>query len=59
MTQRIKRIAFTFGVITVREPALARQLFYKGRLSNEIPDDFYQPVADLYLRHNIKAKAPA
>lgn len=59
MAQRIKRIAFTFGVITVREPALARQLFYKGRLSSEIPDDFYQPVADLYLRYNIKAKASA
>lgn len=59
MAQRIKRIAFTFGVITVREPLLARQLFYKGRLSSEIPDDFYQPVADLYLLHHIKAKAPA
>jgi flagellar biosynthesis protein FlhB len=59
MAQRIKRIAFTFGVITVREPKLARQLFYKGRLSSEIPDDLYQPVADLYLRYNIKAKGSA
>ena len=59
MAQRIKRIGFTFGVITVREPLLARQLFRKGQLASEIPDMFYQPVADLYLRHDIKTKVAA
>jgi flagellar biosynthesis protein FlhB len=59
MAQRIKRIGFTFGVVTVREPLLARQLFFKGQLATEIPDSFYQPVADLYLRHNIKARVAA
>jgi flagellar biosynthesis protein FlhB len=59
MAQRIKRIGFTFGVVTVREPLLARQLFLKGQLASEIPDIFYQPVADLYLRHNIKTKVAA
>jgi flagellar biosynthesis protein FlhB len=57
LAQRIKRVAFTYRVLTVREPLLARKLFYGARLDAEIPESLFQPVADLYLRYNLTRKA--
>lgn len=52
MAQRIKRIGFTYGVLTIRDPSLARSLYRHGRLGSDIPASLYEPVADLYRRHN-------
>ena len=46
---RLKRLAFLHGVIIIQQPALARALYFKGQLNEEVPDYLYQPVADLYL----------
>lgn len=59
MAQRIKRLGFVYGVLIVHEPALARGLFRAGRTSAEIPSEFYQSIADLYLRFDIVSKKAA
>jgi flagellar biosynthetic protein FlhB len=51
---RLRRLAFLHGVIIIQQPALARALYFKGQLNEEIPDFLYQPVADLYL--NLRAR---
>ena len=47
--QRLRRLAFFNNVIILQQPALARALYFKGQLNEEIPDFLYQSVADLYL----------
>lgn len=47
--QRLKRLAFVYGVVIVQEPTLARALYRSCEIDREIPDAFYKPVADLYL----------
>jgi flagellar biosynthesis protein FlhB len=49
LAQRIKRVAFMYNVVIVERPELARHLFRRGRLTQEIPEDLFQPVADIYL----------
>jgi flagellar biosynthesis protein FlhB len=46
---RLKRMAFLHGVTIVQHPVLARALYAHGQLNAEIPDSFYQSVADVYL----------
>lgn len=46
---RLKRIAFIYGVITVENKTLARDLFRYGVLNQEIPDQLYGQVAELYI----------
>lgn len=47
--QRLKRLAFLYGVVIVENPPLARALYQSARLDRDIPDAFFQPVADLYI----------
>ena len=56
MAQRIRRVGFTYGVLTVSDPPLARALHSAGRIGGEIPPEVYQAVADLYLRYQIGKK---
>jgi flagellar biosynthesis protein FlhB len=56
MAQRIKRLGFVYGVVTVRAPELARALFHSGKVLGEVPDDHYQQVADLYLKFDLVKK---
>jgi flagellar biosynthetic protein FlhB len=55
---RLRRLAFLHGVIIVREPGLARALYFKGQLNEEIPEFLFQPVADLYLDLRVRQRAP-
>ena len=55
---RLRRLAFLHGVIIVREPTLARALYFGGRLNEEIPEALFQPVADLYLDLRARQRGP-
>ena len=59
LAQRIKRIGFTYGVVTIAHPVLARALYRHGRLAADIPSSLYEPVADIYRRHNLGKKVTA
>lgn len=59
MARRIKRVGFIYGVIAISDPALARALFRAGRIGGEIPQQFYQPVAELYRKYRIGKKLAA
>jgi flagellar biosynthesis protein FlhB len=59
LAQRIKRVAFTYNVIIVQKPELARALFRRGRLTQEIPEDLFQSVADIYLEIERNRKVAA
>ena len=47
--QRLKQLAFVYGVVIVPAPELARAL-YRCELNREIPETHYRRVADIYLR---------
>ena len=53
MARRIKRVGFTYGVLTITDPALARALYRAARIEDTVPPAFYQPVADIYLRYKL------
>lgn len=46
--QRLKRLAFLYGVATVPSPELARAL-YRLPLNSPVPEALFKPVADIYL----------
>ncbi|MFC5475488.1 EscU/YscU/HrcU family type III secretion system export apparatus switch protein [Paraherbaspirillum soli] len=48
--QRLKRIAFIYGVPIIEDRRVARQLFFKGRIEQEVPETLYRDVSSLYLR---------
>jgi flagellar biosynthetic protein FlhB len=47
---RLKKIAFIYGIPTIEDPQLARQLFYKTGVDREVPEIVFKQVAGLYLR---------
>lgn len=59
MARRIRRVAFTYGVLTITDPPLARALARRGQAGSPIAPELYQPVADLYLRHKIGQRRDA
>lgn len=54
---RLKRLAFAYGVTIVEKPDLARALYQHSQLNHQIPDLYYQPVADLYLAMRRRKRA--
>jgi flagellar biosynthetic protein FlhB len=46
--QRLKRLAFIYGVPVVENRALAQELYRKTGLNKPIPPHCFQPVADIY-----------
>jgi flagellar biosynthetic protein FlhB len=44
---RLRRTAFLYGVVIVREPALARAL-YRCEINKPVPEALFRPVADVY-----------
>jgi flagellar biosynthetic protein FlhB len=44
---RLRRAAFLYGVVIVRNPPLARAL-YRCDLNQQVPEALYPPIADLY-----------
>ena len=57
LAARIRRIGFTYGIVVLEDPALARALFKTRILEAEIPDALFQPVADIYRRLDLVGKA--
>jgi flagellar biosynthesis protein FlhB len=56
LAERIRRIGFTYQVTILQDAALARALFRTRVLEGEIPDHLFQPVADLYRKHDLVAR---
>lgn len=46
---RLRKLAFSYGVTVVTDPALARALYRKSDLNRPIPEACYSAVADVYL----------
>jgi flagellar biosynthetic protein FlhB len=46
--QRLKRLAFIYGIPVVQNRILARELFAKSLLNKQIPEHCFRPVADIY-----------
>ena len=50
MALRLRRLAFLYGVATVENRELARNLYNRCDIDREIPDTYFRTVADIY-RH--------
>ncbi|WP_080431585.1 flagellar biosynthesis protein FlhB [Burkholderia ubonensis] len=50
LAQRLKKIAFVYGVPVIESPSLARQIFRETRIDQEISADSYRETASIYLR---------
>lgn len=48
MALRLKRMAFLYGVVTIENRDLARNLYHRSEIGREIPDAYFQPVANIY-----------
>jgi flagellar biosynthesis protein FlhB len=61
LAQRIKRLAFRYGVVTIEDKALARALYRSCALDAPVPESVYREVAALYmtLRPQPEAQGPA
>lgn len=55
---RLRRQAFLYGVVIVREPTLARAL-YRCEINRPVPEALYRPVADLYRALRARKAAQA
>lgn len=54
---RLRRLAFLYGVVIVRNPPLAR-LLYRCELNAPVPEAAYQAVANLYRSVRARAETP-
>jgi len=50
MALRLKRIAFLYGVVVVEDRPLARNLYHRCEIDQEIPEVYFRPVAGHYRR---------
>ncbi|HDR9204615.1 hypothetical protein WJ24_26705 [Burkholderia vietnamiensis] len=48
--QRLKKVAFVYGIPVVESPALARRIFRETRVDQEISAGSYRDAASVYLR---------
>jgi flagellar biosynthetic protein FlhB len=48
MAQRMKRMAFFYSIPIIQNPRLAQAIYRKAVLDGVIPQECYQPVADIY-----------
>jgi len=46
--QRLKRMAFIYGIPIVENRMLARELYRKAALNKSVPEHCFRPVADIY-----------
>ena len=57
MALRLKRLAFLYGVVTVENRELARNLYHRCEIDREIPDIYFRKVADIYRHVRKRASA--
>lgn len=55
---RLRRLAFLYNVVIVREPLLARAL-YRCEINQPVPEGLYRPVADLYRAMRARQANPS
>jgi flagellar biosynthetic protein FlhB len=48
LAQRLRRLAFIYGIPVVENRTLARELYYKSALNRPIPEQCFAPVANIY-----------
>lgn len=48
--QRLRKLAFIYGVPVIQAPPFARELYFKAALEREVPDKLYSQTAAIYLR---------
>jgi flagellar biosynthetic protein FlhB len=48
LAQRLKRIAFVYGIPIIENPTLARSLYRHTALNSVISENCFKPVADIY-----------
>jgi flagellar biosynthetic protein FlhB len=48
LAQRLKRLAFIYGIPIIENRVLARELYRKSNLDKPIPEHCFCPVADIY-----------
>lgn len=48
VAQRLKRLAFVYGVLIVQDPPLARALHASASLNGEVPEAFFPRIAAIY-----------
>jgi flagellar biosynthetic protein FlhB len=48
LAQRLKRLAFIYGIPVFEDRPLARELLRRGALDCQIPEHCFQPVANIY-----------
>jgi flagellar biosynthesis protein FlhB len=46
---RLKKLAFVYGLVIVENKPLAKALFYACEINQGVPEEFFRPVADIYL----------
>ena len=54
---RLKKLAFVYGLVIVENRPLARALYYSCNLDQDIPEQLYRQIADIYLAMN-EQKSP-
>lgn len=47
---RLRSLAFTYGVSIVEDRGLARALYHRAEFEKQIPEVFFRPVAEIYIR---------
>jgi flagellar biosynthetic protein FlhB len=58
MALRLKRMAFLYGVLTIENRDLARSLYRRCEIDREIPEAYFQPVANIYRQLRRRPSAP-
>jgi flagellar biosynthetic protein FlhB len=48
--QRLRRLAFVYGLTIIEDPPLARELYRRTDIDGPIPEAQYRAVADIYLK---------
>lgn len=56
--QRLRKLAFIYGVPVIELPPFARELYFKAALEKEVPGNLYGQTAAIYLRIR-RAASPA
>ncbi|WP_083294606.1 EscU/YscU/HrcU family type III secretion system export apparatus switch protein [Burkholderia plantarii] len=57
--QRLRKVAFVYGIPVVESPAMARRIFRETRVDQEIPADVYRDAAAIYLRLRARTQRAA
>lgn len=47
--QRLKKLGFVYGLVIIENRLLARALYHGCELGQSVPEQYYKPIADIYL----------